>query len=405
MRALRGLAAALCCLCLWAQDRQGEALLDYMHAKLSASFARADEAGNQEFLVLAVPGIPLQPDELETPDYISGLVDQVPGPGRNYTPSGRRYSVIYEEILDQVAASRLQVAADADLALKAKRMLFDRSRLGKPSREYLAYLKYAAEYATAQDARAIALAESRTSSKPVSPDLEQAVAAARKNLVNHGYRQRILKAQADLLQGYESNAKVMFENLRRQFRSARRHTGGDGQPWMPVLASPPMDQWLSGNGWHPWAFHQSDCGPGSRPEVDWSPAMTLTVQIKRVKVERPWLDTVIFSTHNWRLQDSARYRLVSSGDPEDPDPGPMPALVTGILLARQLSLTGYAPGPTGRRQAAPPAHLGPFALKGSKSRPPRGDGGTAIQVEDPQIIALICRVVPKSPTPDPRLFR
>jgi len=114
MQASRGLAAALCCLCLSAQDRQGEVLLDYMHAKLAASFARADEAGNPEFLELAVPGIPLQPDELETPDYISGLVDQVPGPGRSFTPSGRRYSVIYEEILDQVAASRHQVAADPD---------------------------------------------------------------------------------------------------------------------------------------------------------------------------------------------------------------------------------------------------------------------------------------------------
>jgi len=402
LQALRGLAAALCCLCLAAQDRRGEPLLDDMYAKLAASFDRADEAGTPEYLMLAVPGIPLEPAELASPDYISGLVDQVPVPGRNYAPSGRRYSMIYEEILDQVEASRHQAAAEADLALKAKRILYDRSHPGRPSRGYLDFLKYEAAYADAQDARAIALAERRASSRPVPPDLEQAVATARKNLDQLGHRQRIRKARADLLRCYGYNAKVMFESLRRQFSSAQRHSGADGQPWLPVLASPPMDQWLTGRGWHLWAFHPSDARPGTGAAPEGSPGMTLTVQIKRVKIVRPWMDTAIFSTHNWRLREGADFSLVSSGAPDGPEPGPMPVLVTGILLARQLSLTGFS----GRRQGALPAHLGPFALKGPQAAGKlRSDGGAGIQMPDPQIIAFFCQVVPKAPTPDPRLFR
>jgi hypothetical protein len=417
MLAIRGLAFLLCGLCLAGQDRPGDPLLDFMYAKFAASFTR-DSGPGSEILVLTVPGVPLVPADLPSLAAISTMLDQVPLPTRTYRPSGYRYSSLYGKILSRAAVTRYQVAADRSLALKAKRLLFDRARPGQVTPEYAAYLKYEAEYAVALDARAIAQAENRGTGKLVAPGLDQAVQAARKAWEERGSKVKIDNALKAIRKTYDSSAQVLFEELRKAFESAKEAPGEDGEPWLPVLASPPVDQWLSPKGWHPWAFHQSDCRPGAPRAAgplppgrvqgdgpipaDWTPSMTLTVEVKRVKILRPWMDAAIFSAHTWRLLDAAGFRLVSTGNPADPDPGPMPVLVTGILLARRLTLTGYSAGLSALGGRTTPARLGPFSMVGT--RPPSG-GATTITVPDPQIIAFFCQTVPRSPTPDPKYFR
>ncbi|MDR3671367.1 MAG: hypothetical protein P4L36_10995 [Holophaga sp.] len=415
MLPFRGLGFLLCGLCLAGQVLQGEPLLDFMYTKFAASFTRGSGPGT-EFLVLAVPGVPLVPADLKNPAYISTMLDQVPLPSRSYRPSGYLYSSVYGKVLTRAAVTRYQVAADRNLALKAKRMMFDRSRPGQVTRDYAAYLKYEAEYAAALDARTIAQAESRGTRKPVSPSLDQAVQTARKTWEQRGSKVKIDNALKALRKTYDSNAPVLFEELRSAFENAQEPSGEDGEPWLPVLANPPVEEWLSPKGWHPWAFHQSDCRPGAPGAAgplppgriqgdgpvpaDWTPSMTLTVEVKRVNILRPWMDTAIFSVHTWRMLDSAGFSVVSTGNPADPDPGPMPILITGILLARRLTLTGAGPSAKGTQKR--PARLGPFSLAGAK--PPSG-GGTVITVPDPQIIAFFCQIVPKSPTPNPKFFR
>jgi hypothetical protein len=115
------------------------------------------------------------------------------------------------------------------------------------------------------------------------------------------------------------------------------------------------------------------------------------VEVKRVTIARPWMDLGIFSAHSWMLKETTGFAQVSSGNPADPDPGPMPVVITGILLARKLTLTGY--------EGKAPGRLGPFGLGAARR------SGSAITAPDPQIIAFFVQVVPKSPTPDPKLFR
>jgi hypothetical protein len=125
--------------------------------------------------------------------------------------------------------------------------------------------------------------------------------------------------------------------------------------------------------------------------------MTLAVEVKRVTIARPWMDLGIFSAHTWMLKETTGFALVSTGNPADPVPGPMPVVITGILLARKLTLTGYEGKASGGGQV--PVRLGPFGLGAARR------SGSAITAPDPQIIAFFIQVVPKSPTPDPKLFR
>jgi hypothetical protein len=417
MDAIRGLALLLCCLCLAGQDRPDDRLLDFMYAKFAASFTQSS-GQSAEFLVLAVPGVPLTPSELANPSYISTMLDQVPLPSRIFHPSGYLYSALYGKVMEQAAVTRYRVAADRNLALKAKRLIFDRSRSGQVTREYAAYLRYEAEYAEALDALTIAREEARGTGKPVPPGLDEAVTTARQTWEKRGSKLKVDHALKALHKTYATNAQVLFEELRSQFEAAQESPAEDGQRWLPVLANPPVEDWLSGKGWYPWAFHQSDYRPGARRAAGplppgriqgdgpipagWTPAMTLTVELKRVNIYRPWMDQAIFSAHTWQLLPSAGIRLLSTGNPADPDPGPMPILVTGILLARKLTLTGYSADSNPRK---PAGRLGPFSLAGARPVAAPSGGGTAITVPDPQIIAFFCRTVPRSPAPDPKYFR
>jgi len=417
--ALKGfLIAAICWQSLGAQAVLQDALLDFMYAKFAAVFTppRVGE-GPQEFLILASPGIGLNPSDLATPSHaVSQLLDQVPEPSRTYRGSGNLVSRIYERILDTAAITKSQDLATRNAALAAKRTLYDRSRPGQPTREYADFQTYQTGYLAAQDARSLALEESRAARKPLPAGLDQAVEAARKRWETLGHRASIQKALDAVQQAYERNPLVMFQNLRTELQKARLHDEGD---WLPVTTYPPVEQWTTGTGWHPMTFQQADLrapsaqdgtllparkGKAGLKAPDWAPGMALSVELKRVKVTRPWMDPALFGAHTWMLKEDAGFILVSTGNPADQAPGVMPIMITGLLLARKLSLTGY-----GTRD---PGRLGPFDLGGTQPGRPamahrriQTSAGAAIEVPDPQIVAFICQVVPKSPAPDPKVFR
>ncbi len=425
MAALGGWVLVIC-LSLSAQGSTPDALLDFMYAKFVAAFPASKDS--PEFLMLTSPGISLDPDSLKTPSFeISDLLDQVPQASRTYHPSGNHYSMIYERILDSAFVTKYQLSANRDAALRAKRTLFNKSRPGQPTPEYAAYLKGQAEYAAALDAQSLAQEESRATGTRLPSGLDQAVTAARKRWEAQGYEAPIRKALDALQQLYDSNAQMLFQNLRYDFLGSRLR-GDQAHTWLPVTTHPPVEQWLTGQGWHPLSFHQTDLKappakgtvpvPSDRARPDdkatstWSSTMALTVEFKRVVVSRPWMDTAVFSAHTWMLKDDAGFTLVSTGNPADPNPGPMPILITGILLARKLALTGYQTRVEANGGTRIPDRLGPFNLGGPQPgrraltrRIAQTAVGASITVAEPQIIAFFCRVIPKSPSPDPKYFK
>jgi hypothetical protein len=125
-----------------------------------------------------------------------------------------------------------------------------------------------------------------------------------------------------------------------------------------------------------------------------------------VEVDREWLDLGLFQARTWQLNSSCGIVLISSGNLADPNPGLLPLVVTGILLARKLYVTGSWAGGAGPDRELP-AGLGPFSLaKAARSAPVAGQsaGSFSLRADAPQIIAFFCTVVPRSPSPDPKLF-
>ena len=238
---------------------------------------------------------------------------------------------------------------------------------------------------------------------------------AEQDWIARGSRARIRSALAAVRKAYDTNAPVMLKALRDEL-SRGRIIGGSPEPWYSVLVNPPMAGWLSNLGWSPWTFRQTDVKPRRpRERVPLNPdgsaqvpearplktaTMTLKVNLKRVVVARPWLDLDLFSARTWQLPEGAGFTMVSTGNLADPDPGMMPLVVTGFLLARNLTLT-WSKG-QGEAPETAPAQVGPFRLGAAQTR--KSGGETVISAPDPQIIAFFCEVVPRSPDPDPKLF-
>jgi len=400
-RGRRGLAGRALALALTAgalpawTDTQEEAINLLLHARLAASYGASQTlTGKGEFLILANPGIAIGPEQLRDPYDLCVLLDKVPRPEKLYQPSGLSYSTAYQNVLQAAETSRYQVMADRDRALEALNLIQDKRRPGKPTAEYADYLKYEAEHVAALDAKSLAATEHQATGKAIPPGLDQAIRTAEENWSRKGHREAMEAAFAARKRLYETSTGVMFQMLRSHLSAARQY-GGHAQPWLPVTANPPMDRWMWDLGWRKFRFGTSTTAVQQpRGTQSGVPGISLMAELKRVAIQRPWLDRQIFSLRTWRFPASSAIRMVSSGRLADRDPGTIPVLVTGVLLARKLSITaddGNLPGRVGPFTLDPAA--GPSAARTTRS------------MEGTHIIAFFCEAVPRCPDPDPKFFK
>lgn len=379
-------------------------VLDKLYAKLAAAYQSTAAMGQgKTFLVLANPGFPLGKINLADDYEISQLADRIPLVARLYQPSASTYSDTYRTIISQSEASNFVDQTARQAALTAKRQLWDPRRPGRPTPAYASYLQYQAACADAQDALSLAETEQRATGSAGPPELAPALEAARKNWETLGNRKLIDDAQTALDSYAGSNPKAQFSNLLADFTACARR---DGHPEdYPVLIVPPPSAWKSEDGWRGFRFTQSEKSQApaaqagtDKPSDEVVESVHIGLEVKRVNFKRPWLDETIFKSQRWRLLKSCSFATVSTGNPADKDPGRMPLLITGILLARNVRMSGrwkQRPG-----QEGGPA-FGPIRLPAKPSQ----TGETTITDLDPQIIAFICTVLPKSPNPDDKAFR
>lgn len=401
---------------------RADPMVERLYARLAAAYAAGSgRSGQGPFMILANPGVPLSADLLKDPYDLSRILDGIPQPSRLYAHTDFQYSTLYDRILSHAQAARISAQADRSRAMAGKRLLYDRLKPGQPSREYADYLKCQADCAAAQDALGFARAEHKPPN--ILKDLDLALTGARTRWTQHGHKLEVETALADIQAYYDSDPAVRFTTLRNQLAAARVKAGHPNS-WLPVTASPPAQEWLAEKGWQPWRFKAADPAPPPPAEVQgvpllrrqagtappaapvWVASMALSVEVKRVAILRDWMDLALFRNHDWRLKPAAGITLVSTGNLADPDPGAMPFVITGILLARKLYVTASWSGDAGLRREVP-ASLGPFALPGPArltSQPGGETGGFSIRADDPQIIAFFCEVLPRSPVPDPALF-
>jgi hypothetical protein len=411
MRLLAVLAPAAM---LLGQQAPEEAFFERIHAKLAASFA----TGAGEFLLLAHPGVPIgEPD----PVSVAILADRVPLPASRYLPSTATVSGVLADILEQGETTSFQIMSSRNRALMAQRVLWDRRRPGRPTPAHAAYLKHRDAYLWAKDTLELARAERLASGRPVPGGLEAREEAALEAWETRGAKAQIEQALATLREINDENLKLVFFNMRKGLASQEADDPQAG-PWFPVVADPPLETWLDEEDWLPFRFAHADRalpeGTGSLPPGtttagalprDFLSTLSLTVDTKRVSLARPWLDEGIFTSHGWRFQLNSGSQAVSTGNPRDADPGRMPLLVTGLLLARNLRMEGtWSGSPT-----ADLASAGPFSLRGPWTPDGAGlhtsfsfhRGALTLVTEGPQVLGFFCRIVPRSPDPDAKAFR
>jgi hypothetical protein len=394
---------------LLGQSDSGDRLLEAMYTKFAESFSAKQGLGKEgPLLILTGPGgFPVATGPAKEPDGLAAILDKIPVPSRQWLDSGRRCSEVYGRILQFSEVTDRTDMKERNRFLTARNALYDRKRPGQPTAKYAAYLRYESEYWETRDAISARCCERGVNSKPTQAEADT-LAAAEHVWSQMGYREEIDNAFAVLRAVYANDVKTHFTELRAEFAV----TAGSKPP---VALDPPMADWDSEHGWIAWKWQPADLswggadGPardaGALPAVAGAgvtaqaAAASFTVKIKRVHVARPWLDMGVFSSRSWRYLSGSDLTTVSTGNLADRDPGVMPLIITGFLLAKELSIQIPA-APAG----TPAANLGPFALAGGRGGS-ESKGGFSTSGDGLQIIAFLCERIPKSPFPDPALFR
>ncbi len=409
------LAILLSASALHGQAGAGTDLVEKIYAKLAVSFSAAEALGKDgDFLILAHPGIPLTAAHFKDAYEISLLADQIPRPQRLFAPSGSCFSSTYLTILERSEASLFQNQKDRFEALKARRLIYDKNRPGKPTAAYADYLTYRAAHRAAEDALILARTENAATGKPVPAGLQQAADEALKTWETQGNRKLIEDAQASLLAFYNANVQALFANLYAEASTAERRDGHP-EPYFPVTATPPPETWQADAGWIPFSVTHTEKSLASAPPAlplgggnvapqalpaDFTSTVSLSLETRRVTFDRPWMDEGIFSSRGWRLLPNAGFSCVSTGNPADKDPGIMPLIVTGVLLSRKARMSGVWKSGTPLPKA-----VGPFSLTGGAASGSSRNGETTLTADGIQVLGFFCKALPKSPNPDAKAFR
>lgn len=140
--------------------------------------------------------------------------------------------------------------------------------------------------------------------------------------------------------------------------------------------------------------------------------VSVDVKVTMVPLRRTWLDATVFSNRAWRLDRNINNSVYSDGN--SPPSGRMPAVATGMIVARELKLgidmsTTENSSFASQLQVKASAGWGPFKIKGNYSRNTSRTTHdyvfNAAGIESPgmQIIGFVCQHLPKSPNPDEEL--
>jgi hypothetical protein len=144
---------------------------------------------------------------------------------------------------------------------------------------------------------------------------------------------------------------------------------------------------------------------------------TVTMEVMRVTIDRPWMDETVFESEAWRwLQGTAYYgKLIASGadagsGQTPPSTDIMPFVPTGLLIARRVSLSGNFVNDLQtffhqHTSGGASVGWGPFSFSGRYESDDVNTyheahvAGNTISWDDPQILGFFVQVLPESPHP------
>jgi hypothetical protein len=183
-----------------------------------------------------------------------------------------------------------------------------------------------------------------------------------------GFKSEIENALRDLSETPGAQDESWWHNLRDRYDLSSETLNGEEFP--TTFVEPEYPQWISGSGWV--RIKVSDSQQPARLSVE--------LDVKMVRIERPWFEPSVFTSHSWRWVPNSGWadKLISDGPRPDgalPD-GLMPLLPSVVLLAKNIQVSGAAAQ----------------QINGAWFKP---------AADEAAIIGWFCELVPRSPDPDP----
>ena len=259
-----------------------------------------------------------------------------------------KISSLYTKILKDGEPISRDSPNDAKRLAAAKRLLFkDSNPSSGPSESYQAYISLQKKRQEKTDRIEPNNAEINTAAT------KQAKRTARLNLETVGRRNEIEGALATVRQlSPESWWYIVAADSLTKLRSQGGH---EGTPALDLLPSP--SDWSADAGWtRIHANSQSTLPPELiLPSLDWpldrslwyvpqgqqdikltSSARDIDLEVKFVRIERPWLDSLIFKA-KWRWKPKVAAIQISTGVKGGvPPTGALPCIPTAFILARNV---------------------------------------------------------------------
>lgn len=399
---------------------------------------------SESLLSVFTPGqyIPtnLSPEtKVEDKREISQIFDTAAEFNTTYSPAALQVSTAYKNILDYklfpVASIAAHVQEKLNYAINSYDSLKDRC-------DHAMY-----NYFDASDALNEAFISYENDSARPKPSVRlrtQERAALRKWIADGKVAQ---ETNIAVIKQYQSSEGAAFwQKLQDMFEYNQKKVN-NGMEFAPVTLVPSYKNWHKDEAWIRFEFNQKDMD-NQKTSISISAAsnlssdygivsikgegaygedkgytkveetnLTFKCELKRVTVDRPWMNLLVFSSRAWKFSPSAAVSEYSSGGSiaENIKPtGQFVSLPTTYILARNVEITGTFKDAVEEKlrrnvEASAEVGIGPFSISGRVSNGETEENikGTiaknSIRINNIQIIASFSPILPKLPNPDPNL--
>jgi len=427
-------------------------LMKSLYSKFSQiTTAGSSDPNGSSFLVLATPGFLIDPSLNLSPlstDYhlLATVLDRVPDSSWVYKPKNRQAFDVYANVLKYHQTPIFKLTKDqADTLKNAQKILYADVKSGTPSEEYKQFRDKRTALVSA--AHAVDMYQAANPRAVVPPDLVSALQNAYDDYNLFGKANEVLAAEATVQQLEDLNPNEWWGELQNKLQLNQKLF--NATPFGPLDFYPDYSVWFDktkswtninltesslqqsstsshtsiGGGlsasWGFWSVGGSYGHEETRTSAQLTgTGISLQLELTQIAVQRPWMDDLVFHSTAWQWGSGAPdCSLISDGGSADngiTPRGQMPFLISGLLLARNVSLSGnwnsdlktsYDSMTSGGASVG----WGPFSFGGSYVSTEHSDyhsaqvSGSTISYADPQIIGFFVQTLPMSPHPSPTL--
>lgn len=410
-----------------------------------------DSSGKPRFLILLTPGILLDPaadlDPGKTDLHLfSTILDRAPSGSWIYMPKNMTAYDEYARVIKYHQPPQFQLTSDQKKQLKAaQKILYADVGSGTPSDEYKQFK--AKRTALIYASNAVDMFQSANPKTPVPPDLASALQDAYDDYNLFGKANEVLTAEATVQQLQSLNPNEWWGELQNKMQSNQKLF--NGTPFGPLSFFPDYSVWFDktkswtgvslteskieqsntsshtsvGGGfsgsWGLWSVGGSWGQETTRTSSQFTGTnVAVNLEMTQVGVQRDWMDDLVFHSNAWQWGSGVPdCSLISDGGDANQGvtpKGQMPFLITGLLLARNVSLTGTWSSDLkttydSMTRGGGSIGWGPFSFGGGYLSTEHTDynnaqiSGSTITFADPQLIGFFVEILPLSPNPSPTL--